>query len=209
MKGEAVAPWAVEGRIEAGCDEAGRGCLAGPVVAAAVIVSPEVALRWVQDGGLNDSKKLSATARERLRDTILSEATAWAVAEIGPEEIDRINILEASFAAMRAAVFGLALRPEHLLIDGNRFRSAEGLPGHTCFIGGDGRFASIAAASVLAKTHRDALMCRLHERHPAFGWDRNAGYPTPHHRRILADLGPTPHHRRTFRSTSPDLFSVI
>ena len=209
MKGTGVAPWAVEGRVEAGCDEAGRGCLAGPVVAAAVIVDPEVALRWVREGGLNDSKKLSAAARERLRDVILAEATAWAVAEIGPEEIDRINILEASFAAMRAAVNGLAHRPEHLLIDGNRFRSAEGLPGHTCFIGGDGRFASIAAASVLAKTHRDALMRRLHALHPAFGWDRNAGYPTPAHRRALAQWGPTPFHRKTFRSAAPDLFESV
>ena len=154
MKGEALAPWAVEGRIEAGCDEAGRGCLAGPVVAAAVIVSPEVALRWVQDGGLNDSKKLSATARERLRDVIQAEATAWAVAEIGPEEIDRINILEASFAAMRAAVFGLALRPEHLLIDGNPNGSSAvylDYPGadskSICSIGGQGGWGQRPAAS--------------------------------------------------------------
>jgi len=209
MTGEGVAPWAVEGRIEAGCDEAGRGCLAGPVVAAAVIVAPEVAERWVRAGGLNDSKKLSARARERLREVIQAEATAWAVAEIGPAEIDRINILEASFAAMRAAVNGLAICPEHVLIDGNRFRSAAGFPGHTCFVGGDGRFASIAAASVLAKTHRDALMRRLHALYPAFGWDRNAGYPTAEHRRALAQCGPTPEHRRSFRSAALELFRDV
>lgn len=203
------AAFAVEGRLEAGCDEAGRGCLAGPVVAAAVLVAPQTAADWIHAGGLDDSKKLNEAARERLRLRIESQAIAWSVAVVGPEEIDRINILEASFAAMRAAVVGLAVRPEHLLIDGNRFRTAPGLPDYTCYIGGDGRYASIAAASILAKTHRDALMRGLHADFPHYGWDRNVGYPTPHHRRALAEFGPSPHHRRTFRSSPPDLFSGV
>jgi ribonuclease HII len=182
-----------KGVLEAGCDEAGRGCLAGPVVAAAVILPPGVRLP-----GLDDSKKLSAADREALRPLIMEKAVAWAVAAVSPAEIDRINILKASFLAMHRAIDQLAKRPEALLIDGNRFTPYPGLP-HTCMIKGDGRFRSIAAASILAKTHRDALMEALHEEHPHYGWAVNKGYPTPDHRKAIAAHGPCVHHRRSFR----------
>jgi ribonuclease HII len=182
-----------KGVLEAGCDEAGRGCLAGPVVAAAVILPPGVRLP-----GLDDSKKLSAADREALRPLIMEKALAWAVAAVSPAEIDRINILKASFLAMHRAIDQLAKRPEALLIDGNRFTPYPGLP-HTCMIKGDGRFRSIAAASILAKTHRDALMEALHEEHPHYGWAVNKGYPTPDHRKAIAAHGPCVHHRRSFR----------
>lgn len=180
------------GRIEAGCDEAGRGCLAGPVVAAAVILPPHVRLP-----GLNDSKRLSEQQRERLRPLIEERALAWCVALATPEEIDRINILRASFLAMHRAIAGLTLRPDHLLIDGDRFARYGGVA-HTCVIGGDGRFRSIAAASILAKTHRDAIMREAHRHHPQYGWAHNAGYPTPEHRTAIRMHGPCALHRRSF-----------
>lgn len=190
------------GLIEAGCDEAGRGCLAGPVVAAAVILPFHVRLP-----GLDDSKKLTSAMRERLRPLIEQRAIAWCVASASPEEVDSINILHASFLAMHRAIAGLALLPQHLLIDGNRFKPYAGLP-HTCVIQGDGRYRSIAAASVLAKTHRDEWMSRAHAAHPAYGWDRNMGYPTPEHRNAIRAHGITPLHRRTFTllKERPELF---
>lgn len=178
--------------IEAGCDEAGRGCLAGPVFAAAVIL-PDGYFHPL----LNDSKQMTARQRAEVRDHIMANATAWAVAEVSPEEIDRINILNASFEAMQRAVERLSIKPQHLLIDGNRFRSRLDIP-YRCEIKGDGRFANIAAASVLAKTFRDEYMARLHEEFPHYGWDRNAGYPTRQHREAIAQYGLTPHHRLTF-----------
>lgn len=189
----ALASYHAKGLVEAGCDEAGRGCLAGPVVAAAVILPPRVRLP-----GLDDSKKLSEAAREELRPLIEERALAWAVAAVQPAEIDAINILNASFRAMHRAIEALSLKPQHLLIDGNRFVAYPGIE-HTCQIKGDGRFRSIAAASVLAKTHRDELMRALHEAHPEFGWAINKGYPSPDHRAAIARFGPTPHHRRSFR----------
>lgn len=183
----------LKGLIEAGCDEAGRGCLAGPVVAAAVILPPRVRMP-----GLDDSKKLSETMRDALRPLIEERAIAWAVAVVEPAEIDAINILNASFLAMHRAIDALAVRPQHLLIDGNRFKAYPGIA-HTCHIKGDGRFRSIAAASILAKTHRDAIMRGLHDAHPDYGWAVNKGYPTQDHRAAIERLGPTDHHRRTFR----------
>lgn len=191
-----------KGVLEAGCDEAGRGCLAGPVVAAAVILPPRVRIP-----GLDDSKKISASKREDLRPLIMEKAIAWAVAEVSPQEIDRINILKASFLAMHRAIDQLKTRPEALLIDGNRFAPYAGLP-HTCMIKGDGRYRSIAAASILAKTHRDELMEALHEEHPAYGWAVNKGYPTVDHRAAIKAHGTSPHHRLTFRllAEEPTLF---
>ncbi len=191
----ALAAYELPGRLEAGCDEAGRGCLAGPVVAAAVILPPRVRLP-----GLDDSKKLSESAREELRPLIEERALAWAVAMVDPAEIDAINILNASFRAMHRAIDALLQRPDHLLIDGNRFHAYPGIA-HSCHIKGDGRFRSIAAASVLAKTHRDALMRDLHHHHPAYGWAINKGYPTPEHRAAIELHGPCAHHRRSFRLT--------
>lgn len=179
--------------LEAGCDEAGRGCLAGPVVAAAVILPARVRLP-----GLDDSKKLGEAQREALRPLIEERALAWAVAMVDPAEIDVINILNASFRAMHRAVDALIMRPQHLLIDGNRFIAYAGVP-HTCHIKGDGRFRSIAAASVLAKTHRDAFMRDLHHAHPHYGWAVNKGYPTLDHRAAIEQFGPCEHHRRSFR----------
>ncbi|MEO8068208.1 MAG: ribonuclease HII [Flavobacteriales bacterium] len=189
----ALAAYHMLGAIEAGCDEAGRGCLAGPVFAAAVILPSGVRLP-----GLNDSKQLSEARREKLRPLIEQRALAWCVASCSPEEIDRINILQASFMAMHRAIDGLKLRPELLLIDGNRFAPYFGIA-HVCHVQGDGRFKSIAAASVLAKTHRDGLMQRLHAAHPHFNWAVNKGYPTEEHRAALLHFGPTEHHRRTFK----------
>lgn len=195
----ALAAYELHGRIEAGCDEAGRGCLAGPVVAAAVILPPRVRLP-----GLDDSKKLTEAAREELRPLIEERALAWAVAMVDPAEIDAINILNASFRAMHRAIDALRTRPEHLLIDGNRFHAYPGIA-HSCHIKGDGRFRSIAAASVLAKTHRDALMRELHQQHPAYGWAINKGYPTPDHRAAIELHGPCEHHRMSFRLTKEQL----
>lgn len=178
--------------LEAGCDEAGRGCLAGPVFAAAVILPPDY-----EHPLLNDSKQMTARERLIVRDDIIQRATAWAVAEVSPEEIDRINILRASFEAMQRAVERLSVRPEHLLIDGNRFVPRLDIP-YRCEVKGDGRFANIAAASVLAKTFRDERMTLLAEEYPHYGWERNAGYPTKAHREAIARYGLTPHHRLTF-----------
>ena len=179
--------------MEAGCDEAGRGCLAGAVYAAAVILPPDF-----RNEVLNDSKQLTEKQRYDLRPVIEKEAVAWAVGIVSPEEIDRINILKASFLAMHRAIDALAVRPEALLIDGNRFTPYAGIP-HSCEVKGDGRFLSIAAASVLAKTYRDDYMLRLHEEYPQYGWNENKGYPTRAHRDAIRQYGATPYHRQTFR----------
>jgi ribonuclease HII len=180
-------------RIEAGCDEAGRGCLAGPVFAAAVILPPDF-----RHPHLNDSKKLSAARREALRLIIEQEAVAWAVATASPVEIDEINILRASFLAMHRALDELVTPPDFILVDGNRFRPYKNIA-FQCFVKGDGRYASIAAASILAKTHRDAHMRALAAAHPEYGWAVNQGYPTAAHRNAIREHGATPHHRRTFQ----------
>lgn len=197
-----LASFHTAGLIEAGCDEAGRGCLAGPVVAAAVILPPRVRLP-----GLDDSKKLTAPDRERLRPLIERSAIAWCVASASIAEIDRINILHASFLAMHRAIAGLGAVPQALLIDGNRFTRYPDIP-HHCIIEGDGKYRSIAAASVLAKTHRDELMRGLHAEHPAYGWAENKGYPTEEHRSAIAVHGSSPHHRMSFRllPVEPTLF---
>ncbi len=179
--------------LEAGCDEAGRGCLAGPVFAAAVVLPPGFSHPQLQD-----SKQLSAGQREELRACIERDALAWAVASLSPLEIDRHNILQASFLAMHRALDQLSVRPGLLLIDGNGFLPYRNLP-HHCLVKGDSRLASIAAASILAKTHRDAHMQELHGRFPQYGWDRNKGYPTAAHREALQCHGPSPHHRKSFR----------
>lgn len=178
--------------LEAGCDEAGRGCLAGPVFAAAVILPPDF-----HHPLLNDSKQMSERHRELLREVIEREAVAWAVQAISAERIDEINILNASFEGMSLAVAQLDPRPQFLAIDGNRFRTTLNLP-YGCFVKGDGRFADIAAASVLAKTHRDAYMCRIAEEYPMYNWKKNKGYPTRDHRLAIREHGLSPHHRLTF-----------
>ena len=185
-------PYLHEDLIEAGCDEAGRGCLAGAVYAAAVILPPDF-----RNELLNDSKQLTERQRYDLRPVIQREALAWAVGVVSPQEIDEINILNASFLAMHRAVDALKVRPQHLLIDGNRFRPYSGIP-HTIVVKGDGKYLSIAAASVLAKTYRDDYMLRLHAEYPDYGWDRNKGYPTREHRAAIALHGTTPYHRRSF-----------
>ena len=185
-------PYLEANRIEAGCDEAGRGCLAGPVYAVAVILPPDF-----HNEDLNDSKQLSEKKRYALRPIIEQEAIAWAVGIVTPEEIDRINILKASFLAMHRAVDQLNVRPQHLLIDGNRFKKYRDLP-HTTVVKGDGKYLSIAAASILAKTYRDDYMNRLHEEYPSYDWNHNKGYPTKKHRAAIAERGTTPYHRLTF-----------
>ena len=182
----------IEGRVEAGCDEAGRGCLAGPVTAAAVILPAAFASELI-----NDSKQLTERQREALRPVIEREALAWAVAHVSPAEIDRINILQASILAMHRAIDQLEVRPEALLIDGNRFTPYPGIP-HTTIVKGDGKMLSIAAASILAKTHRDEVMRLLAQEYPGYGWEGNKGYPTREHRDAIRRLGTTPHHRRSF-----------
>ncbi len=178
--------------IEAGCDEAGRGPLAGPVVASAVILPKKY-----KNSLLNDSKQLNESQRDALAIEIKNVALAWAVAEVTNEEIDQINILKASIKAMHLAVDQLIIKPEHLLIDGNRFYPYPQVP-HTCIIKGDSKYLSIAAASVLAKTHRDQLMKNLSLSHPEFGWDHNFGYPTKFHREAIKLHGTTPYHRLSF-----------
>ncbi len=178
---------------EAGVDEAGRGCLAGPVVAAAVMLHP-----GQQIIGLNDSKQLKPAERAALAEIIKRQATAWAIAEASVEEIGKLNILQASLLAMRRAVESLPLKPELLLIDGNRFAPMLGYA-HVCHIKGDGRFASIAAASILAKTARDARMAELATLYPMYGWERHFGYPTKAHRAAIAQHGPSPWHRPGFK----------
>ncbi len=185
-------PYMEAGRIEAGCDEAGRGCLAGAVFAAAVILPEDF-----ENEELNDSKRLSEKARYRLRPLIEREAIAWAVGIVSPEEIDRINILNASFLAMHRAIKQLKVSPSHLLIDGNRFTPYPGIP-HTTIIKGDGKYLSIAAASILAKTYRDDYMNELAAKYPAYHWQENKGYPTKAHREAIRTFGITPYHRKTF-----------
>lgn len=180
-------------QIEAGCDEAGRGCLAGPVVAAAVILPKNF-----KHKKLNDSKQLSAKVRKELKSEIQSAALAWAVAEVSNEEIDQINILNASILAMHRAVDQLTKRAQLLLIDGNRFKPYPGIP-HKCIIKGDAKYLSIAAASILAKTYRDELMDELARKWPGYFWEKNMGYPTRDHRIGIQKLGVTPLHRKSFQ----------
>ncbi|MGL1889543.1 MAG: ribonuclease HII [Reichenbachiella sp.] len=182
-----------EGVIEAGCDEAGRGCLAGPVVAGAAIMPPDYT-----HPVLNDSKKLSLKQRNAIKGDIKNDAIAWGIGVVSPEEIDDINILNASFLAMHRAVDAMAQKPELLLIDGNRFNPYAGID-HETIIKGDGKYFSIAAASVLAKTFRDELMEEYAVEYPEYGWERNAGYPTKMHRAAIKAYGPTPLHRMTFQ----------
>lgn len=185
--------------IEAGCDEAGRGCLAGAVYAAAVILPPDY-----QNAALNDSKQLTARRREVLREEIERDALAWAVGIVTPEEIDQINILNASILAMHRALDALTLRPEFIIVDGNRFKPyhpgllQEPLP-HATIVKGDGKYLSIAAASILAKTYRDDYMTALHQEFPHYDWQQNAGYPTKAHRAAIAEHGVSPYHRLTFK----------
>lgn len=179
--------------IEAGCDEAGRGCLAGPVVASAVILPSTF-----KHGLLDDSKKLTDKQRYQLRPIIEHEAISWAVGIVEPEEIDKINILNASFLAMHKAVEQLNQQPELLLIDGNRFNPYKGIK-HVCVIKGDGKYLSIAAASVLAKTYRDDIMKKYHEEYPQYDWHKNMGYPTKKHREAIEKTGTTIYHRKSFQ----------
>ncbi|MFM7723797.1 MAG: ribonuclease HII [Bacteroidota bacterium] len=176
--------------LEAGCDEAGRGCLAGPVVAAAVILSKPIA-------GLNDSKKLSKRRREQLKIQIEAEALAFSISFVNPSRIDELNILNASIEAMHIALSGLEVHPTHILVDGNRFKPFSNIP-HTCVIGGDGIYQSIAAASVLAKTYRDEYMTKLDEEFPLYGWKKNMGYPTQKHEEAIYTNGVSIHHRTSF-----------
>ena len=188
-------PYAKPNRIEAGCDEAGRGCLAGPVVAAAVVLDADTA----NELALNDSKKLSAKKRDELRIQIEARAISWSVSFVSHDKIDEINILQASFLAMRDSVDTLLIRPDHILIDGNRFVSSPTMPPHTCIIKGDTKFASVAAASILAKTHRDQFMRSKSLEFPAYKWGSNFGYPTKAHREAIETSGVSPLHRTTFQ----------
>lgn len=181
-----------QGRVEAGCDEAGRGCLAGSVYAAAVILPPDY-----HNERLNDSKKLTARQRYALRQDIERDAVAWAVGVVTPQEIDQINILNASILAMHRALDQLQVRPEAIIVDGNRFKPYRDLP-HTTIVKGDGKYLSIAAASILAKTYRDDEMVRLAQQYPDYDWQHNMGYPTRKHREAIRQHGITPYHRRTF-----------
>ena len=185
-------PYLEANRIEAGCDEAGRGCLAGSVFAAAVILPPDF-----KNDDLHDSKQLSEKKRYALRPVIEKEAIAWAVGIVTPEEIDKINILKASFLAMHRAIDQLQVRPEHLLIDGNRFTPYPDIK-HTTVVKGDGKYLSIAAASILAKTYRDDYMDELAKEYPDYHWTENKGYPTKAHREAIRTIGITPYHRKTF-----------
>ena len=181
-----------EGLIEAGCDEAGRGCLAGSVYAVAVILPPDY-----QNELLNDSKKLTAKKRYALREEIERDAIAWAVGIVTPEEIDKINILNASFLAMHRALDQLKVRPEAVIVDGNRFKPYQDLPS-TTIVKGDGKYLSIAAASILAKTYRDDYMLSLAEEYPQYDWQSNMGYPTKKHRQAIREHGITPYHRKSY-----------
>ena len=188
-------PYYKEGVVEAGCDEAGRGCLAGSVYAAAVILPPDY-----HNDKLNDSKQLTASQRYALRTEIEHDAIAWALGIVTAQEIDEMNILRASITAMHRAIDALTVRPEHLIIDGNRFYQYQDLP-HTTVVKGDGKYLSIAAASILAKTYRDDYMKELHNEYPFYGWNHNAGYPTKEHRQGIETHGTTPYHRMTFNLT--------
>lgn len=187
----------IEGIVEAGCDEAGRGCLCGPVACAAVVLPPDFRCEEI-----NDSKQLSERRRDELALVIKENAVSWAVEMVDPQEIDSINILNASIIGMHRAVAALTVRPDHLIIDGNRFKDYvdedfRPIPHHTV-VKGDGKYLSIAAASILAKTARDSYMKKLAEEFPGYGWERNMGYPTREHREALGRLGITPHHRRSY-----------
>jgi len=186
-----------KGLVEAGCDEAGRGCLAGSVYAAAVILPEDY-----HNDMLNDSKKLTARQRYALRTEIERDAVSWAIGIVTAKEIDEINILRASILAMHRAVDGLKVRPEALIIDGNRFSPYQNLP-YTTIVKGDGKYLAIAAASVLAKTYRDDYMQELHKEYPYYGWDHNAGYPTKEHRQGIEEYGTSPYHRKTFTLLPP------
>lgn len=186
-------------RIEAGCDEAGRGCLAGPVFAAAVILPDNFSNEL-----LNDSKQLTEKQRNYLRPIIEKEALAWAVGSLDNHEIDEINILNASFAAMHRALDRLKIRPGHIIIDGNRFKKYREVD-HLCIVKGDGKYMSIAAASVLAKTHRDEYMEKLHEQFPVYNWKQNKGYPTQEHRNKIKEFGITDFHRKSFNLADTQL----
>ena len=191
------------GMIEAGCDEAGRGCLAGSVYAAAVILPDDY-----QNDLLNDSKQLSAKQRYTLRKQIEHDAISWALGIVTAKEIDELNILRASILAMHRAIDGLKVRPQALIIDGNRFTRYQDLP-HTTIVKGDGKYLAIAAASVLAKTYRDDYMKELHTQYPYYGWDHNAGYPTKEHRQGIAEHGPSPYHRMTFTLLPPQQLELF
>lgn len=199
MISQKLLPFHKENTIEAGCDEAGRGCLAGPVFAAVVILPSDF-----KDELLNDSKKLTKKQRYKLRPFIEKEAIDWAVEAVSNTEIDEVNILNASFLAMNRAVQKLKVQPEHLLIDGNRFRPQTDIP-FTCMIKGDGRFYSIAAASILAKTYRDDYMEKIHIEFPGYDWNKNKGYPTKKHREAIKLLGVTKYHRMSFRLLNTQL----
>jgi ribonuclease HII len=200
-KGEQLLPFLLPDCLEAGCDEAGRGCLAGPVFAAAVIL-PHTYTHPI----LNDSKQLTSKQRLLVRDDILRDALAWEVVPVSHEIIDRMNILHASIYAMHLAVQALKVTPDHLLIDGNRFKSYPGIP-HDCVIAGDATFLSIAAASVLAKTFRDEFMMEMDVQYPCYGWRRNKGYPTLEHRKAIRQYGLSPIHRKSFNcGNEPTLF---
>lgn len=192
-------PYYINNVLEAGCDEAGRGCLAGSVFAAAVILPPDF-----RNDLLNDSKQLTESERYLLRPVIEQEAIAWAVGEVTAEEIDHINILNASILAMHRALEQLTPQPGHIIVDGNRFNPYNYIPYQTV-VKGDGKYMSIAAASVLAKTYRDDYMLRLHQEYPQYDWENNKGYPTAKHRRAVLQYGPTPYHRKTFTFTTADL----
>jgi ribonuclease HII len=193
----------ISGLVEAGCDEAGRGPLAGSVFAAAVILNPERIKEVPEFASLNDSKQLTEKQRETLRPVIEKEARSWAVVEVTPEEIDERNILQCSIIGMQRALDKLTLRPQHILVDGNKWKpyvpagELLEIPADTV-VHGDATYMSIAAASVLAKTYRDDYMIRLHQEYPQYGWDKNKGYPTPEHYAALRKYGPTPYHRMTF-----------
>lgn len=199
MKKDKLQLFLQEGRVEAGCDEAGRGCLAGPVFAAAVILPPDF-----ENDLLTDSKKLTEKQRYALRPVIEKQALAFAVGIVDNHEIDRINILNASFLAMHRAIGQLNIKPEHLLIDGNRFKSYEGIT-HSCIVKGDSKFLPIAAASVLAKTYRDDFMLTIHQVYPQYDWLNNKGYPTLFHRLKVRETGISPYHRVTFANQGDQL----
>ena len=191
-------PYYKEGIIEAGCDEAGRGCLAGPVYAAAVILPPDY-----HNDLLNDSKQLSEKKRDQLRSIIERDAVSWAVGIVDNQEIDQINILNASILAMHRALDQLTVCPQEIIVDGNRFKPYRDIP-HTTIVKGDGKYMSIAAASILAKTHRDECMLALHQQYPQYHWDSNKGYPAPGHRQAIRLHGTTPYHRLTFQLLPPE-----
>ena len=191
-------PYYREGIIEVGCDEAGRGCLAGPVYAAAVILPPDY-----HNDLLNDSKQLSEKKRDQLRSIIERDAVSWAVGIVDNQEIDQINILNASILAMHRALDQLTVCPQEIIVDGNRFKPYRDIP-HTTIVKGDGKYMSIAAASILAKTHRDECMLALHQQYPQYHWDSNKGYPAPVHRQAIRLHGTTPYHRLTFQLLPPE-----